>query len=233
MEDLKRKIKIEERYERKFAILDLPLKQIEEIVKHNPFMFSEIFYERQINNIYLDFDDMGNYMENVIGSAQRLKIRIRWYGKLSGKIQNPVLELKIKNGETFKKLSFPLKAFVFNMSFSKEFLKEVLAQSTLPHWLSETVKLTHPSLLNCYKRRYFLSQNKKYRATLDYNLAFVEIRDRKNSFKSILRDRRNIILEIKYNCKDDEDAQKMTQFFPFRMTRNSKYIFGVNYCMNS
>jgi len=218
-----------ERYERKFLIADLTLKEIEKIIRHNPLMFSEIFYERGVNNLYLDFEDMETYTDNVAGVSQRLKIRIRWYGKLFGLIKKPTLELKIKNGEIYKKLVFPLKQFLFNKSFSKKFLeKEVFNKSDLPAWLSETLKLTSSSSLNCYKRRYFISNNKSYRITIDRNLTFFNIKNNNNFFRPKLEDKQNIILELKYNKKEDDQIEQVTQHFPFRLTKSSKYVCGVD-----
>lgn len=218
-----------DRYERKFIVSKLNLNEIERIVKLNPFMFSEIFYERNVNNIYFDSHGMKSYYENIAGNFQRLKIRIRWYGKLLGLIKNPVLELKIKNGETGKKLTFPLKQFTLNKNLSMEILqKEVFDKSNLPSWLNEKLKLFQFSLLSCYRRKYFLSQNKAYRITLDHGLIFFKINVKNNSFVHKLKDRRNVILEIKYNKENDREVEKITQHFPFRLTKSSKYVSGID-----
>jgi len=87
------------RYEKKFIIDQLCHQEIEQLIKHNPAMFSEIFYERRVNNLYLDSLDFTNYNENLSGITERLKIRIRWYGKVFGVIKKPTLELKIKKTE--------------------------------------------------------------------------------------------------------------------------------------
>ena len=128
-----------------------------------------------------------------------------------------------------KKLSFPLKSFVFDKKFSSEILKkEIFEESNLPGWLKETLKLTNPSLLNCYKRKYFLSCNKKYRATLDHDLVFFLIKDKNNFFGQKIKDIQNVILEIKYNGKEDKQISHITQSFPFRLTKNSKYVSGID-----
>ena len=63
------------RYERKF-IVELDAEEIEYLIKHHPFMFSEIFYKRNVNNIYLDSVDLQNYKENLAGDSERVKIRV-------------------------------------------------------------------------------------------------------------------------------------------------------------
>ncbi len=219
----------EGRCERKFIVSNLTFEEIERLIRHNPSIFSEIFYERQVNSMYLDFVSLESYRDNIEGSPKRLKIRIRWYGEIFGLIKNPVLELKIKEGEIGRKLTFPLNQFTLNENFSKELLqKEVFDKSDLPDWLNEKLKLTQPFMLNCYKRKYFLSDNKAYRITLDKDLIFFDIKNNQNFFRHKLEDKQNIILEIKYNKKDDNKVEQITQHFPFRLTKSSKYVFGVN-----
>ena len=217
------------RYERKFFISNLELKEVEAIIRFNPFIFSEMFYKRRVNNIYLDSLDFGNYMDNIQGNPSRAKIRIRWYGKMFGLIENPILEIKIKQSYLGKKMRFPLKSFVLDERFSNNFLqKRVFDKSNLPAWLIEILKLSQVSLLNSYKRRYFISRDRQYRITLDDDLIFFKIKYRNNLFEQKMPDRKNIILELKYERKNDWKANQVTQYFPFRMTKSSKYVYGLN-----
>ena len=87
------------RYEKKFVINEMSLLEIEHLIKFSPQVFSEIFNERRVNNIYLDSLELENYYENIVGNSERIKIRIRWYGKTFGFVFKPVLEIKIKNND--------------------------------------------------------------------------------------------------------------------------------------
>ena len=69
------------RFERKFLVSRLRPFDIEHLVKLHPSMFNEIFHPRFVNNIYLDSHSLRNYWDNVCGSSQRQKVRIRWYNK--------------------------------------------------------------------------------------------------------------------------------------------------------
>ncbi len=191
-------------------------------------MFSEIFYERRVNNIYLDSIDLKNYKENLAGISQRIKIRIRWYGKVFGIIKNPVLELKIKNNELGKKLSFPLKSFILDKKFSAKLLQKVFLESNLPKWLIEELRLYSPSLLNSYKRKYFISADKKYRITLDRYQIFFRIKNGENFFREKIINKETYILELKYSSKDYGKTESITKYFPFRFTANSKYVCGID-----
>tara|TARA_Y100000310_G_scaffold342034_1_gene443441 strand:- start:14233 stop:14919 length:687 start_codon:yes stop_codon:yes gene_type:complete len=215
------------RYEKKFVTSEMSLKEIEFLIKHNPGMFREIFYERRVNNIYLDSMGLGNYNENVAGNAQRLKLRIRWYGKIFGLIKKPVLELKIKNNELGDKKSFPLKPFLFDKSFSYKQLKKIFLESNLPDWLIEMLKLASPSLLNSYKRKYFLSASKRYRITLDKDLIYFKIIPENNSFCEKVKEDKYVI-ELKYSVPDYLGAIPIGENLFLRLTANSKYVLGID-----
>jgi len=215
------------RYEKKFVLQGIELKKIEEIIKNNPSMFKEIYYERQINNIYLDTLDLRNYYENVFGHSERIKIRIRWYGKMFGLVKNPVLEFKIKKNKLGEKKSFKLKNFILDEKFDYPALKKVFAESSLPSEVVETLKRVFPSLLSSYKRRYFISSDKSSRITLDYHMEFFKINKRVNLFVNKTKNNK-IILELKVPYEKFEKAREITQHFPFRLSANSKYVSGID-----
>ena len=216
------------RYEKKFVISNLSCGEIESIIKHNPAMFLELYPKREVSNIYLDYLGMDNFQDSVNGISQRLKIRIRWYGEVFGEIKKPILELKIKRDEIGKKLLFPLAPFKLDRNFSAELLGEVFEKSNLPGWLSHRLKLLSPTLLNHYTRKYFTSADKKVRITFDFNLWFVKIGRRNNLFKRVEFDKENKIIELKYSDKDGDRVSQITNHFPFRLSRSSKYVMGIN-----
>ena len=55
------------RYERKFLISELPKKNVDILVKFHPYLFSEVFARREVNNIYFDTFNLQNYYDNVEG----------------------------------------------------------------------------------------------------------------------------------------------------------------------
>jgi len=216
------------RYEKKSVITELNSQEVENLIKHHPCIFSEIFYERKINNIYLDSLNFENYVDNLEGVSQRIKIRVRWYGKTFGIVENPVLELKIKNNEFGKKKRYLLKSFIVDENFSLKVLQEVFSNSNLPEGVVEKLKLYSPTLLNSYKRKYFISTDKKYRVTLDKDLMFFNIKNRGNFFKHQVKNKETLIFEIKYKLKDFEGVSNITNYFPFRFIANSKYVSGID-----
>ena len=217
------------RYERKFTVPDVySIKEIEHLIKSNSFLFREVFHLRQVNNIYFDTVGYNDYLDNVLGVSDRKKIRIRWYGDTFGQILKPVLEMKIKKGLVGDKWSYKLKPFTLDNTTTQKSLLEVFKVSDLPKPILESVKMVHPTLLNSYKRRYFLSANNDFRVTLDFDLLYHKIESSRNNFNRKPIKDENKIVELKYNLENDKFAHAITTQFPFRLNKNSKYVNGVN-----
>jgi len=215
------------RYERKFLISGITKSEIESIVKLHPALFSEIFHKRSVNNIYYDSPELNNYFDNIDGNLQRIKTRIRWYGALFDEIKKPVLELKIKKGLLGKKLSYSINSFKLDNNYNTQKIAHVIQNSEIPNFVKTGLKALNPILLNRYTRKYFLSADKKYRITIDTGQAFYRIGSWHNLFIKIMPDDTNIILELKYDMAYDNDARQITNLFPFRLTKSSKYVQGV------
>lgn len=215
------------RYERKFFITEATKQEVEAIINLHPAMFREIFYERFVNNIYLDSFDLKNYFDNEAGAGQRCKARIRWYGDFLGFVQNPTLELKIKNNSLGAKAAYPLAGFMMDDNFSYDSFEKVFQESQIPDWLKTELKIMDTSLFNRYKRRYFQSFNKAFRFTVDSEIQCFKPQSGSNTFLNNWTDYDSIILELKYKRDEDDAAQNITNFLPFRMTKSSKYISGI------
>jgi len=216
------------RYERKFLVTDMHYHQIMQQVKLHPSAFSEIFYPRYINNIYLDSNELDFYQDNVTGKGSRKKARIRWYGERTGYIEKPILEFKVREGMLGDKISYPLLPFAVDEHFCTENLKEVFSKSNLPFWAQEILTHLKPTLLNRYKRQYFSSFDKNFRLTLDEELSYYAIGSHNNYFmEAYFSD--DIIVELKYNREFDDEAPTVTNHIPFRLTKSSKYVNGIDY----
>ena len=188
-------------------------------------MFSEIFHERYVNNIYFDSMNLDAYHDNESGTSQRVKTRVRWYGDLFGTIQEPVLELKIKDSIVGGKITFPLKSFALNSNFSSGVFQAAINTSEIPALVKEDLRLMQPASLNRYLRKYFQSTDRKYRLTLDWNMEFYTIGRNHNTFQK-MRDYSHTVLELKYSDNCDDNADEITNYFPFRISKSSKYIRG-------
>ena len=219
------------RYERKFVIQNLKLYEVENLINSHPALFREIYHQRSVRNIYFDTIDLLHYFDNVEGNSSRNKIRVRWYGDLFGKIKESKLELKCKHGLLGHKIHYDLKHFLINKN--KELSDQVFNLNELiKNNKKNNNNFFHyfPIISNSYKRKYFLSSDSNFRITLDWDQSFYKVSNGMLCNKMI--DINNIILEIKYNYENQKKIDSISQFFPFRLSKNSKYIQGVDFCLS-
>ena len=215
------------RYERKFLISGRSQHEIELQVRLLPALFSEIYHQRFVNNIYFDSYEMKSYFDNIDGAVDRTKFRIRWYGDLFGTIEKPILELKIKKALLGTKESYPLSPFSLDQSFNSKTLANVFSNSDIPEIIKLRAMSLKPTLLNRYSRKYYRSADGNYRITIDSGMDFYAMGMCNNFYLHKHADLNNIVLELKYDHDKDHFAHTIANFFPFRMTKNSKYLNGI------
>lgn len=216
------------RNERKFVITEMSLGRVDAIVKSHPALFSRPYPPRYVNNIYFDVNGYHNYEDNVVGAMDRRKFRIRWYGDQFGRIAKPVMEIKIKKGLAGAKRHIRLAPFELKPGFSITDLKAAWDQSELPSEMKDYFNHLTPTLLNQYRRQYYLSANRKFRVTLDDQLTYTRISRFKNAFMNRVRNYNKVVMELKYDIEHDEEASWITDHFPFRLSKNSKYVNGID-----
>ena len=216
------------RYERKFLIAEFNEHELEAMIRLHPAIFTELYPQRFINNIYFDSIGMKNYYANIDGISNRYKVRLRWYGDLFGKVEKPFLELKIRNGLLVRKKLIPVNSFSFDEMFTFNTLSGLICKSALPAGIRHELVTLKPVLLNRYKRKYYLSMDKNYRITIDSSMAFWQINNHYNSFLYRSRDNHNNVMELKYSHDKNSGADLITNHFPFRISRNSKYVNGID-----
>jgi len=216
------------RYERKFLISELDPHEIESLVKLHPAMFAQAYPPRLVNNIYFDSLDFKCYCETMIGASARTKVRIRWYGDLLGPIEKPTLELKNKQALLGTKRSFPLSPFQLDETFDASSVTTALEASDLPPQFQLQLLSLRPWLINRYRRQYYLSADGCFRVTIDTEMAWYDPTGASVSLGPRYSDRFHTVVELKYDQYNDDHARSITNAFPFRLTRNSKYTNGID-----
>jgi hypothetical protein len=214
------------RYELKYVF---PSAQFEHIIKNilnSPYLFREIFWERQVNNIYIDTPSLQDYYEAVNGVSSRSKTRIRWYGPLWQYMEEPVLEIKCKTGLAGKKISFPLKPLLFDgNSLHRRFMDSLKQNPDIPagHLASRTL-----TLINSYTRRYFSTPDGLCRVTIDRDMRFYSPHQALMGTDFCFHDN-TIVLEIKFEKERLPEISGLFQSLGYRIGKNSKYVNGVNH----
>lgn len=184
----------------------------------HPLGFSELYPDRQVNNIYLDTPELDLFTENVHGDAERKKYRIRWYGEDLTVAKDPVLEIKRKLNELGDKVLQPLEhdLDLKNNRIIREYIEEHC----------RTGLDLGPVLMNSYKRSYLTSFDGRFRATIDWDLRFHSLNYPMLEPDMFAKDDA-VILEVKYEREFDNEWKKCSGNIPFRVGKNSKYVIGV------
>lgn len=205
------------RYERKYRIEGMSVPAIKQLLKLHPASFRSLYPDRQVNNVYFDTPTLTTFHQNVGGDSERKKYRVRWYGKDIRAIESPNFEVKSKHSELGTKTVTPVAAFELDKfeSITQEVNKLIQYDSFL-----------QPSLLNSYGRSYLISMDGKYRLTIDYSLAYHSLINSQRFHAYHITDAA-VVLEIKYEEEDDARIGTITQHLPFRQSRHSKYVYGI------
>ena len=148
-------VKVVYRYERKFLVPGLTLEDVETIIHLHPAIFSPLYHERLVNNIYFDDMELKHFYDNVDGTSERVKVRLRWYGDMDGNIGSPVLEIKRKSGFVGTKDYLPLDDIVLQNGQLFPDILAPLRMKTIPEKIQRELILVEPTLINRYTRKYF------------------------------------------------------------------------------
>ena len=175
-------------------------------------MFKKIYFERMVNSIYFDNENLKNVWDNINGFSQRSKYRVRWYNDINN--SKVYFEEKNKfNQTTFKNKNevgeFKNEKNLITFLNSDEFQKKYLFK--YKYNLKNILKVS-------YKRSYFIDPKKKIRVTLDKNI-FVNKKYINNN-AGIYLDKN--ILELKYNVKDSDYCNQLALNSKLE-NRNNKY----------
>ncbi|MFT4664399.1 MAG: SPX domain protein involved in polyphosphate accumulation [Polaribacter sp.] len=206
------------RYERKYRLEITHLSVVEQIVKNHPASFTKAFPDRKVNNIYFDTPSLNCYQDNQMGVSQRKKFRVRWYGDAESTVENPTLEVKIRDNALGYKEVHELPSF--DLDHLYPLTRNVNSQ------FGNLMKL-QPVLYNSYERSYYESFNHKVRLTIDREMKFRSACVSPLSNQTVMEDPA-VVVEIKYASNLETWATDMMQYIPFRMTKNSKYVNGID-----
>lgn len=205
------------RFERKYRIDDKSVAAVKQLMRFHPASFRELYPDRQVNNIYFDTPTLSTFHQNVNGNNERKKFRVRWYGEDVRAIESPTFEIKIKHNELGSKETMPV------LPFSLDHLQPITQQVNR---ISSQSLALQPVLLNSYYRSYLISNDGKYRLTLDHQMTYHSLLNAPRFRKYYIHDDA-VILEVKYEEADDNQVNFITQNMPFRQGKHSKYVNGV------
>ena len=215
------------RYELKLVVTETTISQVRSWIRLHPAGFRQAYSPRCVNSIYLDTPGYRNLNENLAGVKDRQKLRLRWYGQVGSTVENPVLELKIKEGQMGRKKQEELScSFDLTNSWPKVLLTVKTAVSAT--FLPLLNQHSQPTIINSYQREYYVTPDQQIRLTLDFDQ---RVYDQRLSLMPNLKRpspiEKEVVIELKTSA---EQAQRLTTimgYFPLLRSRNSKYVKGM------
>jgi SPX domain protein involved in polyphosphate accumulation len=205
------------RYERKYLLNGCDHRSISCEIMIHPAGFEVQHPDRCIRNIYFDTIELAALNTNLYGVAERAKHRVRWYG-------DDMLPKGKASWETKQKFNTLGAKIVDDLVFSENTsLEEIVAEVNTRFC---RVQPLVPTLLNTYKRSYFVTPDQKFRMTVDREMDFSPLIGGKQA-TLIPFQVSNIVVELKYDQEWDDEANEILKYIPFRQTKNSKYVTGM------
>ncbi len=215
------------RYEIKMTCDELYLPNVRSWVQLHPELFSVAYPPRRVNNVYLDTPEADSLADNLDGSGQRSKLRLRWYGE-TRLVTQSTFELKCKANQLGWKEYCPIPG---TFDLTKISWPELLPQlrthavGSIAVWLTA---IDWPVLINTYMREYYESIDHQIRVTIDYNLAaYEQVTSPMPNISMLSFIDRLVVVEAKSDETLHRRLSNVLTSFPLRVERNSKYVNGV------
>ena len=212
------------RYELKLTCDVEALGQARNWIRLHPEGFRTAYPPRVVNNIYLDTLELEALNANLSGVSGKQKLRIRWYGEDTDR---PTLELKYKQNWLGGKKRFRLPMSI-ELARSWSHIMADLVASVPLSWQFILQDTNQPTLINRYRREYYVTMDGDIRVTIDYGQ---EVFDQSFSSRPNLHYRLptedQLVIELKGDASQAERLQEACAEFPIRLSRNSKYASNL------
>ena len=216
------------RYEKKFRVYRSQFLDIVNIL--HKLSFKKHHEDRFISSIYYDTSDFKLYRDSIEGISIRKKIRLRYYNGIFDEIN---IEKKIKYGDLGFKIISPLSKKkhykLTNLLKKSIYNQKIINQKILiPSHIENSY---FPVSLVQYLRKYYISNDKKIRVTLDEKINYSRIFKNKENYtlNNNISDKVGVI-EIKFEENEvfsKKLLHKLTTFLNCNLSRNSKYCNSI------
>ncbi len=218
------------RYELKFTAPEYNVNHARTWIRLHPEGFRRTYESRIVNSIYFDTPDLQHLNANLSGNNQRHKVRLRWYGKLTSSIPEPILELKNRDSYLGDKKRLSLENSLDMTQPWQQIMRQIRKEAYTkdPSWQQQLHAILTPTIINRYKREYFASPDGKLRLTFDYNQ---QVFNQRFSAKPNIHFPQHIepllVIEMKAPPEFSGRLETATSHLPIRRSRNSKYVNAV------
>jgi hypothetical protein len=216
----------EMRFESKFISERTNLDSITRWIQGHRAGFTMPYPTRQVNNIYFDTYDYRSYGDNLAGISRRLKTRLRWYGNSTEALPSPSLEFKHRRNKLGWKVTYPLDHIVLSANWKCQI--DTISKQLPPEGRLIFQSFPMVTLINQYRRSYYLSSDGQLRVTVDTD---INVFDQRNTMRPRFSPRLNLpeylIVEFKFDHNSFQAVDDVIKHFPLRPSRSSKYVTGL------
>jgi hypothetical protein len=218
------------RCERKYPLSAADLVELRWWQQSHGRRFARTFPTRTVNNIYFDSPDWDSYADNMSGMSRRTKCRLRWYGSLED-LDAVTFEAKHRRNMVGHKRQQRLPAGDLDLaSLPIGRLYERLRPRLEPElrlWLDQGHR---PALYNRYRREYYAASD-VLRMTVDTGIVYAPLHGGRLRGLRPMPSAAPTVVEFKYPFERRREAEEILRRLPFRATRSSKYVVGVDHLL--
>ena len=212
------------RYEIKFILNEANYSKAYFIINAKTSMKKD-FSNRVVNSLYFDDMNFSSIQDNLIGLANRQKMRLRWYdNNLLDK--RAIFEIKKRNGRLGSKDTFKIDSLYGSLMdlkinevsnlISKDLLNKEIV---LSEYLQSTLQVS-------YERQYY-KNFENIRVTIDRNIGFSYPMLQQKMTPNMQLLYPYSILEVKFDPKDKSAAFSIIKSLGLTPKRHSKYLAGM------
>jgi len=213
------------RYEVKLVGMAGDLPRIRSEIHMLPACLRPLHPSRCVQSIYFDTYDSRALVENLAGISQRRKLRLRWYGEFTDRVQAN-LECKQRKNHLGDKNIFRLDSVIEVAGISRRSFTAAVAAAAPPA-ARLLLQGYEPVQWIRYWRDYLGSSDGQLRITIDRDITAFEQR-----FGSRIQCHKRtplpaiVVVEIKADEADGEKVADWLQNFPLRPSKCSKFVLA-------
>ena len=218
------------RYERKFVVPESLRSQFLLKLLTNPSIVRKAYPDRWVQSIYFDDDRLSAYHENVMGSSIRAKFRLRWYGAIDTPLPTKFrLEIKRRAGTVGTKELYYMSDLPAQVISNWRQLRAEIVAALKEERVGCNFKFLSPVLVCSYQRSYYICPQLDLRVTIDRSIGYENYSNFCNRLgqKRLRQKLKSCVIEVKYPIEKNREASKFLQEFNLRLSRNSKYVIGI------
>lgn len=188
--------------------------------------------DRTVSNVYFDSPTLAAWNDNHDGNNLRRKLRLRWYGE-RWHVDRATLEAKCRAGRVGWKWHAQVTAPIDLAHWRWQRVHDQLRHHLPPAFRLLLEEQPLASLVNRYRRQYFVSRDRQLRLTIDRDLrVWPQLGHARPSLGRPAHKVDALVVEVKCAIEAEQLAAEALATIPLRVGRHSKYALGIESLQN-